>query len=54
MTAADPLDPQPAAAEHTELADCFGGVLRAGGPVPTIGAEVGTYQFLVNPDQTDR
>jgi hypothetical protein len=51
MTPANPLHPQPNSPDDTKARDRLGGIRRTGGLVSTVGAEIGTYQFLENADQ---
>lgn len=53
MTSADSLESKPAASKDPESADRVERVLGAAGLKPTVGAQVGTYHFLVDPDEDD-
>lgn len=53
MTSGDPLCPKPATSNNTEPGDGVERVLRAARLKATARAEVGTYQFLVGPDEED-
>jgi hypothetical protein len=53
MTPGDPFDSQPGASNDTEPSDGVDRVLRAARLKATRRAQIGTYQFLVSPDEDD-
>jgi len=53
VTTPDSLDPEPNPTGEPELANRFGRVLRTARLETTIGAQTGTYQFLVGLDHGD-
>ncbi len=53
MAAANALDSKPTASKKAESGDGVGRVLRATRLKPTVGAQVGAYQFLVHLDEID-
>ena len=53
MATANALDTKPTASKKAESGDGVGRVLRATRLKPTVGAQVGTYQFLVDLDEID-
>jgi hypothetical protein len=53
MASANSLDSKPAASKQAESVDGVGRVLRAARLKPTVGAQVGAYQFLVGLDGND-
>src|SRR5690554_6899410 len=52
MASPDPLGGQPRPSQGAVALHGLEGVLRAGGLEPAVRAQIGAYQFLVNPDRS--